>query len=206
MGVTRAARETRPRRRLHAAARRELTVERAMALFARRGFSGTRTPELARACGVSEGMLYKLFGDKRGLYRAIIRKKIAASGERVFPREAAARRDDEAVLFEIARGLLERMEGDPTFLRLLLYSALEGNELAGMFYRARISRVLEFLSSYVRKRFPRHDPDLAALAFLGMASQFALGRQVFHLPMCRRYTPEQVARAVTALFLRGLAR
>ncbi|MBL8628580.1 MAG: helix-turn-helix transcriptional regulator [Rhodospirillaceae bacterium] len=43
-----------------------------MPLFARKGFSGTTTKEIAEAARVSEGLLFKYFANKTALYDAII--------------------------------------------------------------------------------------------------------------------------------------
>jgi AcrR family transcriptional regulator len=60
------------RTRLAPNERRQLIVEAAMPLFARKGFSGTTTKEIAEAAQVSEGLLFKYFANKTALYDAII--------------------------------------------------------------------------------------------------------------------------------------
>ncbi|MBI4229902.1 MAG: TetR/AcrR family transcriptional regulator [Planctomycetes bacterium] len=197
--------------RLPARERRAVTLDRAMALFARRGFSGTRTPDLARACGVSEAMLFKLFATKRDLYRALVRRKMEEAGEGVFPRDAAERGDDEAFFLAVTRSLLENTAGRPHFMRLLLFSALEGNELADLFYEARSRKVVDFVSGYIRRRirqgcFRSVAPDLAALAFLGMVFQYALATRVFGMRRFAAHSREAYARVVVSVFLGGMKR
>lgn len=60
------------RTRLAPSERRRQIVSAAMPLFARKGFSGTTTKEVAEAAGVSEGLLFKYFDTKTALYAAII--------------------------------------------------------------------------------------------------------------------------------------
>jgi AcrR family transcriptional regulator len=196
-------------RRMSAEARKDLVLRRAAELFSRRGFSGTTTAALARAARTSEAMLYKLFGSKRGLYAALIQRQVGMEGDSIFPVEAAARKDDREVLSTMARGYLEACGEDPTFMRLLHFSALEGNELADLFYEARVRRVIGFLSDYIRDRtregaFRRVDPDLTALAFLGMVSQYVMARQVFGIAEARKASMVAAADAFVDLFLRGV--
>ena len=58
--------------RLHAEERRVAIVEAAKPLFARHGFAGTTTKELARAAGVSEALVFQHFPSKAALYQEIL--------------------------------------------------------------------------------------------------------------------------------------
>src|SRR4030088_1827087 len=58
--------------RLDSDERRQTIVDAAVPLFARKGFAGTTTRELAEAAGVSEALLFKHFPSKQVLYREIL--------------------------------------------------------------------------------------------------------------------------------------
>ncbi|WP_030265346.1 TetR/AcrR family transcriptional regulator [Streptomyces sp. NRRL B-24484] len=51
-------------------------VEAAARLFAAHGFEGTSVDDLVGALGVHRGSLYKVFGSKRGLYLAALRRHL----------------------------------------------------------------------------------------------------------------------------------
>ena len=129
--------------------RRRQIVQVAMQLFSERGFRGTTTKEIAQAAGVSEAIIFRHFATKDELYAAIIDDKSCegmgfgrtdegaghevqtlVDGVRHCVGEAVERGDDRAVFEGIALHMMEHHEQDPQFLRLLLYSALEGHELA----------------------------------------------------------------------------
>lgn len=74
-------------RRLPAAERRRLALAAALPVFARRGFEGAGTRELAAAAGVSEPILYRHFGDKVGLFCAAL--QLAADRLVPLPGQAA---------------------------------------------------------------------------------------------------------------------
>ncbi|MGD9615158.1 MAG: TetR/AcrR family transcriptional regulator [Alphaproteobacteria bacterium] len=57
--------------RLDSDERRKAIVRAAVPLFARKGFAGTTTRELAEAAGISEALLFKHFPSKQSLYREI---------------------------------------------------------------------------------------------------------------------------------------
>ena len=60
------------RPRLHAVERRVVIVDAANPLFARHGFAGTTTRQIAQAAGVSEALLFQHFPSKAALYREIL--------------------------------------------------------------------------------------------------------------------------------------
>src|SRR5438309_9447723 len=106
----------------------------ASSLFAQKGFNGTTTREIAKTAGISEALLFKYFPTKRALYAAIIAAKSQLSQLMASIEEAADKRDDVQVFTLIASFRIHR-GADPTLLRLLLFSALEGHELSDMFFR-----------------------------------------------------------------------
>jgi AcrR family transcriptional regulator len=188
--------------------RRQILAE-AIRCFAARGFRGTTVRELAAGVGITEAALYRYFPSKEALYQAIIDEKIAAPDPIESLEEAARRGDDRAVFGGLARSFLESVEGDPSFLRILLYTGLEGHELAAPFFARRIRRLREFVAGYIARRtregaFRAVDPKLAARAFLGMVVDFLLVREVFHQRDVYPEGPEQVAETFVAIFLDGV--
>src|SRR6476469_9772699 len=60
------------RQRLSADDRRSAIIDAARTLFARNGFRGTGTSEIAEAAGCSEPIIYKHFASKQALFAAVI--------------------------------------------------------------------------------------------------------------------------------------
>ncbi len=56
---------------------RERILAAALKEFAAAGFAGARVDRIARRAAVNKRMLYHYFGDKNGLFRAVLRQKIA---------------------------------------------------------------------------------------------------------------------------------
>src|ERR1043165_1788286 len=150
-GVTAAAVPAPPGSRLSAEERRREIVRVAVKLFSQRGFRGTTTKEIAHAVGVSEAIIFRHFATKEELYRAII-DHVSCEGGIESPDEvvgeAIRRKDDRAVFEGLALHALEHHEDDKEFHRLLLYAALEGHELAQMFWERTVIQFYEFLGAY----------------------------------------------------------
>lgn len=111
------------RRRLAVQARGEDTrrriLERALDLFAAQGYEGASTRQIAEGAGVNLPAIQYYFGNKEGLYRAII-EDIVADTERhmagVSPRVRAALDDPAATPAELTELLCEMLE---TFVTLV---------------------------------------------------------------------------------------
>jgi len=183
-------------------------ISAAASLFAAKGFEGTTTKEIAKATGVSEALLFKHFPTKRALYAAILAEKAQYSGLREAVEEAANKRDD-ARLFTLLAGYRIRKGADPTLLRLLLFSALEGHEMSDMFFQQQYRVFYDLLANYIRRRiddgaFRPVDPLLAARAFFGIIVHHRLLHDIFGLPM--HCTHEDTVTEYVSIFLGGLVR
>ena len=189
--------------------RRRQIIDEAIRCFAAKGFRGTTIRELAAGVGITEAALYRYFPSKEALYQAIIDEKIAAPDPILALEEAARAGDDRAVFGGLARNLLASVDADPSFLRILLYTALEDHELSAPFFERRIRRLREFVASYIERRsregaFRALDPTLSARAFLGMIVDFLIVRQVFRQRDVYRAGPEEVAETFVSIFLHGM--
>ncbi|MGQ0666347.1 MAG: TetR/AcrR family transcriptional regulator [Nitrospiraceae bacterium] len=183
-------------------------ISAAASLFAAKGFEGTTTKEIAKATGVSEALLFKHFPTKRALYAAILAEKAQYSGLREAVEDAARKQDDRR-LFTLLAGYRIRKGADPTLLRLLLFSALEGHEMSDMFFQQQYRVFYDLLANYIRRRiedgaFRAVDPLLAARAFFGVIVHHRLLHDIFGLPMHR--THEDTVAEYVSMFLGGLVR
>ncbi len=197
------------RARRAAPERRDEIVRAAMACFAARGFSGTTTREIAARVGITEAALYRHFAGKEALYAAIIDRKMAAPtlADRLV--EAASSGDDRGVFGGLARIIVEALQADPAFFRILLYTALEGHSLAEPFFRQRMAALREFLSGYIARRtregaFRDVDPVLAARAFVGMVWDYVLVRELFGQKGAYPVPGDAAAETFVSIFLDGV--
>lgn len=192
--------------RASAQERQASIIAAAASLFAANGFKGTTTREIARTAGISEALLFKYFPTKRALYAAILAEKAPISQLLASVEEAARKRDDARV-FTLIAGYRIRRGADPTLLRLLLFSALEGHELSDMFFRNQHRVFYDYLAGYIARRirdgaFRRVDPLLVARAFIGMVVYHRLLHEIYRVPPHR--SPEEAVATYVTLFLDGL--
>src|SRR6266403_1929290 len=159
--------------RLDSDERRKAIVAAAVPLFARRGFAGTTTKELAEAAGISEALLFRHFPSKKHLYGEILR--LGCEGDPALERLAALE-PSTATLVHMTRfmvgyfllGGADRAELD-TRLRLLLHSFLEDGEYARELFDTIFERVNPlFVASMVAFVFL---PGRASVPYEGTVSE-----------------------------------
>jgi AcrR family transcriptional regulator len=199
------------RQRLTSAARRAGIVREAMNLFAQNGFRGTTTREIAAAVGVSEPVLYQHFPSKSDLYTAIIDEMVAdtcAEHENLL--ETADETVEEEVFFQwLGAQMVRWFQDDPRKIRLLLFSALEGHELADLWHERATQNLFGSVEKYLALRSGTkgniaHDTKLAARAFLGMvAHYFLMGTLHANISLGK---PEDVVRGFVDIYLNGIRR
>jgi TetR/AcrR family transcriptional regulator len=186
----------------------------AVSLFSQKGFGGTTTREIAQMAGVSEAMVFRHFATKQELYTAILDHK-ACSGDSMNPEamvaEALKQKDDNAVFEQLALGALQHHECDPEFQRLLLHSALEGHELAQMFFEKFVRRVYGLLGDYITERqsdgaMVRIDPAIVVRAFVGMVIHHSLNNNLWD-PKRRllKISNEDAAKHFADILLNGIS-
>jgi len=193
--------------------RRQQIVEVACELFSKKGFNGTTTKEIADCAGVSEAIIFRHFPNKRALYSAIIEYKTLQKAERVKERleEAASRKDDRDFFSILAQETLDAHINDPALMRLLMFSALEGHELAEMFFQSRASQLRDQILGYIKERiadgaFQDIDPRVAARALIGMILFHAQVRVIYKNTSCDdvRLPNRQVTDWFVDIFLSGI--
>ena len=115
--------------RMSAAERRDDVLDHALAAFAARGYEGTSTEDIAKAAGISQPYLFRLFGTKKGLYIASVSRCFRETLE-LFQRAAEGLRG-EAALHAIGTAYMEQLQHDQVWLRAQMqaYAACDDPEI-----------------------------------------------------------------------------
>ena len=198
----------RPRPR-DADATRELLLQSATEIFAEHGFAGARVDEIAERAGVNKSLIYAYYGDKEGLYRAVLSSRLAGPlSSLALATEQDPRRGLEEVIRRYFRLLLE----DRALARLLAWDLLltrRGErdallEAAGPFLDAvgelaRRARTAGALPASV-------DPALFRTTVVSIAMGYSLQHRAMEADRARtgvRSTDEQFVEHVCRLLLGG---
>jgi len=193
--------------RVSAQDRRQQILSEATELFARQGFEGTTTREIAERVGVNEAILFRHFPSKEELYWSVIDNQCNLRGGIERWRELLSRPGDESVVLTgLAEDLLRR---NVTFTRLTLFTALENHRLSQRLFRTHVAQYYEILAEYLRERmeagkFRKCDPLLAARCFLGMLVYHFQIQELYGAKRYQHFEVADVARTFVDIWLRGI--
>jgi len=196
--------------RLTAKDRRQQILEVAFGLFARKGYEGATTREIAEEAEINEALLFRHFSSKENLYWTMIEEVCRTRGRRQrVQRVLDGGGSDFEVFQEIARDILARTPRDRQLTRLLWFTALENHELSARFFRNFIADYYEAFARYISRRirlgvFRKTDPLVAARGFVGMVAYHFLIQEFFSGEQYQKFDPEKVADTLAGIWLAGM--
>jgi len=196
------------KQRLSGEERRSSIIDAALELFAEKGFSGTRTREIARRADISETLIFQHFKSKEALYRAAFEHLVMHHPPVTTISRAAVAKDDAGILREVAMHLIEHARGDHRVMRMSLYGALEGLQVRDQ-SREKNPPLSETLAGYIEQRirdgaFRKVNPRLAARLFIDSIMMYMLDQKVNFTGPALPYTYEDAVETLASIFLGGL--
>lgn len=223
MGERHAKTAVRPRRRArgrpggaeHAQAVRRRLLDAAHTLFAARDFNAVSVREIARAARVNPAMVHYHYGDKRGLYKAMLEQTLGPILTELQARMADPAADARTAIRGILREIMTVMAREPWVARLILREVLvESGPFRKMFIRDFAARgggrVPALLSREIAQGRVRADLDvkLGALSLVSLTLFPFIARPVAERVFGLKMTDAVVARLIEhseRLFYEGVA-
>src|SRR4051794_28097750 len=135
--------------------RRSQLLEISLNFFAKKGFNGATTKEIAAAAGVTEAIIFRHFPNKQALYQAVLESELGCPGFEEWMATAKScmdRDDDEGLFRAVGTAILAMYRGDGRMERVLLFAALEGNEQGLAHFRSFSVPIGELLREYIVRR------------------------------------------------------
>ncbi|HSC35380.1 MAG TPA: TetR/AcrR family transcriptional regulator [Thermodesulfobacteriota bacterium] len=185
-------------------------IEAAIKLFSEKGFNGTTTKEIAETAEVNEALIFRHFSTKRDLYGAIIEKKISEEpGIELSLETHRDSKDDRLVFTAIASRMFEKCGRDPSFMRLLHFSALEGHDLSDMFFDTYVEYINMLISDYIDTRikdgeFKKLNPLYSSKAFIGMVVNQIIVQELFGEKKKNKTDYKELTETFVEIFLDGI--
>lgn len=187
--------QNKTQKRLAAPERRQMIIETASRLFAKRGLHGVTTKEIAKACKISEPVLYQHFESKEHIYQEL---QIMCKGQTLYFHQVLKQVPAGSFGLVLTVFLLcytVQICRDPTqkghrhaeitdiLLRLQGFSFLEDGRFAKALVKDCIGSVMPYLiESYkVAEKAGEIDGDVSMEEDLWITYELIIGSALFHL-------------------------
>ncbi len=146
--------------------RRQLILEKALELFAKNGYHKTTMEEIARACGISKGLIYTYFSGKKNLLLTLLELSLAQI-EAVLPKknpQALTRADIESFInssFET----VNTQSKDSLKLYYMLMAQADIQEIIRPIIHSFLDKIVQFLTPFFENMGVKN-PRAYILSFL----------------------------------------
>lgn len=187
--------------------RHQQILDTAIDVFAKYGFRGTTTKQIAKAAGVSEATIFLHFPSKDALYQAILEEVLQSQQPLTQLLDAAADAPFAEVLERLAAAFSKKHKKDSGLVRLALFSALEGHSLGRRMANQHLGGTVKSLARVIEGAQARGevradlDPKEAARALDSVLIHQVLLRQV----LGPDHASERDMQCHMDIYLRGVA-
>ena len=193
--------------RLKKIQRRAQILEAAKELFVEKGYHATKTKDIARACGVTEPVIYKHFDSKDELFLEVI-SSIAGETLNEFSFDRAV--DTEHILTSFVLNRAEKVDANFALFKRLLGEVLENEKIRRDYYSKYLPRlanpVIAYLETlkdqgYIKKEV---SSKVIALGLLGILLVASLAKNLEHDSAFTDVTSTEIASQLLHLYLFNL--
>ncbi|MDB9519670.1 TetR/AcrR family transcriptional regulator [Roseofilum reptotaenium CS-1145] len=158
----------------------------AMQEFLAHGYAGTSMDRVAATAGVSKATVYSHFGDKEGLFAALVQRLAQKKFPTIFtPSDRLPTHDLREVLQNMANNMLDNLIEDTdyqNFIRLMIAESGRFPELAQTFARHLAKPGIETLTCHLSsfKELNLPDPEATARIWIGALVHYMLVQEMLH--------------------------
>ncbi|MBA7603758.1 hypothetical protein ES703_10875 [subsurface metagenome] len=199
------------RERLSGEERRARIIDAALRLFADKGFSGTRTREIAELARISETLIFQHFKTKEDLYHAALGELFGSHPVMPEVEEMMAKKDDFGVFSTLALHLIRHNRQDPRIMRLAIFSALEGGYFAEFTQHGNEAGLAlpELLSRYIQQRsnegaFKKVNAQIVGQLFIQTVFMYIADQVASISGPPLPFPDEEIVETLVKIFLDGL--
>jgi AcrR family transcriptional regulator len=164
--------------------KQEQILQAATRIFLQEGYSRTSMDRISIEAGVSKQTIYSYFGDKEGLFKALMERVTIDNFQSIFCNQQL-QGEPPILLRHLAETYLTKVADNPDYLpilRLIITESQRFPELAQLFTQTVIQRGRELLSQY----FTSHpelgilDPEAMTQIFFGSLVSYVIVQEMLY--------------------------
>ncbi len=182
----------------------------AVEVFAKRGYSGASTREIARRAKINPVTLFRLFGGKPQLHAAAIEYLFEVANLRQQLQAGLERcRSGQELITAIIQNIVEVLEEHPEVYRIVLYAALERNKNVFEAVWRQLASVYQVISASVDKarmtgQLREASPKLVARVIFAVAIYHHQLYELYGAKRRRGFTKKELFATYADLIYQGL--
>lgn len=191
-------------------------LEAAVKVFSEKGYGASRTSEVAKEAGVSEGTIFNYFKTKKDLLTSMViplvvrffRPLILLSVEKIF--RTRKDRELEEVLLDVMRDRVKLVKSNLPLIKTVATEAAYHPELLDPIREQMAPKLVEIAAKFFQEEVAKGtlrdvDPVLALRALMSLLGGYILMREV--MPEAMRLQDEETElRRLLDLYLHGVAK
>lgn len=189
---------------IHVSSKAEQCLKAARHVFTKRGYGAASMDSVAEEAGISKATVYAHFGNKQGLFAAMMQRECRRCMDRMAIPDDVHQLELKPALLRIATSFVA-VGLDPEVLEILRTAIAESPrfpELGEIFYtsgpRTTLDGVIAYLDRVCSEGLLRiNDTETAAMQFLGMLRGDLQMRALFGLPVSQHEVTQAAHAAVT---------
>lgn len=188
--------------------RREELLQVGLKLFSRQGYHATSIRKIARAAGITEGLIYHYFSSKEDLLKKIVEHSMKDS--HVLEPEPPLDLPIREALLQIGQNFFERLQKNKDIFRLMIAESHLFERTGDLFFPKMIyERGMKRMGAFLKKRMMEGelrtvDPILAARQFTGSLVAFFLFQEMLVGKQVVEVSPKDFLEVSIDVFLKGL--
>lgn len=192
-------------RKTQAEERRLQILDKALEVFAEKGFKGTSIKDIAEAADISQGLMYHYFSGKKDLLVATVEHHSFLPELRRILEDQEELPADK-VLRQIANKFLDTLDAKKSLVKILIRDIAfdpEINDAWANLCQEGVSLLQKYIEGRISSgEFRRHNSEVAARSMLASIVMFHFTREVFK---SSRITRTEYIEEVFNNFLSGIA-
>ena len=179
--------KTKTSERSKSEAKAKAILKGAMKEFLAHGYAATSMDKIAKAAGVSKATLYSHFGDKEGLFNAVMQDLAKDKFQTVMglQQPQSLEQDPKIVLSAMATRILDNAKSDRTFqdfVRIIIGESGRFPELAQAYVSNLAKPAIETLTQYFKSHpeLKLDDPEATVRVMIGTLVYFVMLQEMLH--------------------------
>ena len=179
--------KTKTSERSKSEAKAKAILKGAMKEFLAHGYAATSMDKIAKTAGVSKATLYSHFGDKEGLFNAVMQDLAKDKFQTVMglQKPQSLEQDPKIVLSAMATRMLDNAKSDRTFqdfARIIIGESGRFPELAQAYVSNLAKPAIETLTQYFKSHpeLKLDDPEATVRVMIGTLVYFVMLQEMLH--------------------------